>query len=204
MKCIYKFSTKSRSERLYRELYGSESRNYKSCSLETKFKFKCIGSGSCCRDRRGSHNIICGRQSVCEIKDYCHKNKLKINGRVTNEKLYLDGSEAFCAKNTVARVPVTGKKGLAFVGAGSCECQFYEASKCSIYEVRPVLCKILPVVVVLEHLGGEGRVHLAFDKSLKAKCPDCHDGEEITVSEWLKEQVGEVEFNNFISGDKNA
>jgi Fe-S-cluster containining protein len=141
---------------------------------------------------------------VCGIRNYCKEKQIKINGRESSEKLYLDGSDSFSAKNTVARIPISGRKGLAFVGASSCSCQFYKQYRCAIYPVRPVLCKLLPVVVVLEHLGNEGRVHLAFDKSNKTKCPECYGGEEMTVGEWLESQVGEKVFNKFILGDKNA
>jgi len=196
---LYEIGTKSRSARVHRMLYGSASWLFKPANLKTKFRFECKKTGNCCRGRARQSNHIIGLTQISRIVDFCEARRIAVRGlsSIPTPTLDLDGQTT---GGTIVADPgaISGHKGIAYSGAHvNRDCQFLQENLCSIHPVKPFLCALAPVGLVFEHLQYRGR--LLFAVSSKPECPECSDGREWTVGEWLDKTITVVDFNDWIN-----
>lgn len=195
---MYEIGTKSRSAKVHRFLLGTSSFAVRPVNLDSEFDFECAKTGGCCRGRSDPSNHIVGEKQLLRIKAYCEERNRPIRGwyQVPNLHLELDGYERTGV--ILAKVPIQGAKGVAYV-ARQRDCQFLDGDLCGIHPVKPLICKLAPVGMLVEHTDTGGRLLLAIQ--CKPECPDCFSGRRWTVREWIVEQLkGRVnEFNDQIN-----
>lgn len=183
---IYQFATKSHSRRVHEQLYGWRMGSVlRACDLDTTFRFECRMTGNCCRGRSLDSNMVVGESQVVPILRYAKDHGIEIRGKVTEDVLWLDGLDPMQREIRVASVRLSRHKGIAYVGPHGQDCQFLRGNLCAIQPVKPVLCRTAPISFVLEHEFGGGRIHLAFQESKRRDCPECFDGPERIVRDWI-------------------
>lgn len=128
-----------------------------------KFEFKCNQCGKCCEDRS---DIILSAMDLHRIANYLCLDPESIIQRYCN--IIIGHSSKL---PLVVLKPVGRKK----------VCPFLNNRKCSIHEVKPILCAIYPIGRIYEFSADEPKVGYIFND---IECGE--KGTFQTVAEWMK------------------
>jgi Fe-S-cluster containining protein len=198
---IYEVASKSRSRKVHEYVYGRRfggdiHKVFRPCGLDDTFRFECKMTGNCCRGRSLQSNVITGDSQLVPIKKFCSDNGIAVKG-LDDRALWLDGLDPAVCSVSVADIRLgNSHKGLAYVGPHGKDCQFLSGNLCSIHPVKPVLCRAAPVGWVLEHLEYSGFIHLAIQEIKKIECPECCDGPERIVRDWIEGVISNDHLND--------
>lgn len=199
MGLIYDYASKSRSRRAHAIVYGSDAPPlFRAVGLDDTFEFECKMTGNCCRGRSLASNTIFGDTQVIPIRKFCEASGKPIAG-IDGKTLWLDGLDPMQRQTRVAVIPkIDNAIGVAYVGPHGKDCQFLDGNLCGIHPVKPVICRLAPIGIVIEHGSWGGWINLSFHEFKKIECRECMTGPRRTVRDWISGVIT----NDFLNDER--
>ena len=136
-------------------------------SKDTKFKFRCVQCGECCRNVRAEDKIIL---SPIDLYRAAKHLDLEIQEILATYCDMVPGGESMLPL-VILKERVDGS------------CSFLKKGKCTIHEAKPIACAMYPLgrVAFLNDVTGEQEFHYYLEE---ADCAAQKD-EEVRVQDWL-------------------
>lgn len=133
---------------------------------DKKFLFHCTQCGACCRNR---NDIILNPKDLFQIAEKMNSTPTEIALRYCD--IYIGDS---------SRIPIIRLKS---IGSDN-RCPFLKNNKCSIHDVKPVICAMFPIGRIMTYETGKEHPNKYEYIFVNPGCGD--NTEEHTVKEWLQ------------------
>lgn len=143
-------------------------RRLKVLDMDHKFSFACDRCGDCCR---GS-DIPLSPYDILKISDYYDITAVDFLGEFTRWVVALPSGMPQVFLKTKPSCPFKGE------------------DLCNVYQVRPLVCRLYPVIRIVTHNPSTGEVKIKH--SLEKSCSTIKTEKTQTVDQWMTEQCGET------------